>query len=425
MKTLHWSLKYGGFTIKNPYDDDNTPPIHLCVQLEKLKSLKVMIESIDRMRGQKDIDFPWDDEDGLTPLMVAAQQCWTPGARLLLENGADMAKKDRNGKTARMHATENNSKGMIKFFDEWESDAPVAELSAAELAKKAEILEKNKEASDKRHEEKLAIEKENAKKEAEKEKLEQSIKRAASNAAWPEVKEALADVKRELSINRTADDDDNEVDPSLWKLASLQVLQLRLKKEALTSLPPDFGQLIGMTDLNLSQNSLTSLPEEIANLTALKAFNCEFNCLTSLPSGIGNCTKLEVVKLTGNQLESIAPLAKAAAVLHVLHVSQNQLKTIDIPLDKSPRLAQLTASNNLLTAIPSKIGKCSKLKMLKVANNQIKELSDEISDLKELLDIDVDGNPLKDKKIAKILETGHNPAKDLKTYLAKSKKKGK
>lgn len=35
----------------------------------------------------------------------------------------------------------------------------------------------------------------------------QAIKKAASSAAWPEVKEALADVKRELSINKVENGD--------------------------------------------------------------------------------------------------------------------------------------------------------------------------------------------------------------------------
>jgi hypothetical protein len=422
VKTLHWSLKYGGFSAKLPYDDDNTPPIHFCVQLEKLKSLKTIVESIDRMRSQRDIDFPWQDEDGLTPLMVASQQGWAQGARLLLENGADMKKKDFNGKTARDHAKKEDKKNILKLFDEWESDAPEETLTEAEKAKKAEILARNQEDAARRTAEQKAIEEASRAKEEQKDKAKEDMKKAATAAAWPEVKQALADAKRELRLTKTEDEDGTEIDSFVWKLTSLQVLHLKMKKEVLTALPPDLGALIALTELNISNNSLTKLPEEIKNLTLLKSLTADNNCLESLPEGLASCKKLEVASFVGNELSSLAPLEPITGTLVVLHVSQNKLESIDIPLDKCPRLNFLTASANQLVVVPKKIGACTKLKTLKLADNKLTELPAEISDCKDLQEIDVDGNPFKDKKIAKILSGGHNPVKDLKTYLGKNKK---
>eukprot|EP00667_Euglena_gracilis_P009198 EG_transcript_9330 len=422
VKTLFWSLKYGGFSATKPYDEDNTPPIHYSVKVEKLKSLKCIVESIDRMRSQRDIDFPWEDEDNLTPLMVACQQDWAAGARVLLENGADVAKKDARGKTAKDHATKNESKAVLRLFVEWESDSPEAVMTEAEKAKKAEIIARNKEASQHRAAEQKAAEEELRKKEEEKEKLQEAIKLAAVMAAWPEVREALADVRKELSINKLGPEDGTDIDPSLWKLVTLQVLQLRLKKEALTELPPAMGQLVALTDLNLSHNSLTTLPEEIKELASLKSLSVDSNCLARLPDGLSQCKKLEVVSLVSNQLTSVAPLAPLAASLCIVHLSNNQLPELEIPLEKCTRLGTLTLSSNQLTAVPPKMGTLTKLRVLKMANNQITELPDDMSEMKNLQELDIEGNPFKDKKIMKVIE-GRNGVKELRTYLGKGKKK--
>jgi len=426
VKTLFWSLKYGGFTATRPYDDENTPPIHYAVKTEKAKSLKCILETVDRMRAQKDVDFPWEDEDNLTPLMVAAQQNWAVGARILLENGADLARKDAKGKTALQHATECESKGILKLFKEWVNPEPEPEMSDAEKAKKAEIVARLREESDKRAAEQRAHIEDLAKKLEEKDNLHEVLKQAASAAAWPEVSGALAAARRELNISKLeADDATTEVDPQLWKVITLQKLHLRLKKDILTELPATLGQLTALTELNLSNNSLRALPESIGELSALKILAVEANCLTTLPEGISQCKKLEVVNFMFNQLVSVAPMGPLAPSLLIVHLSHNQLPVLEVPLEKCARLGTLTISHNKLTAMPPHIGGLQKLKVLKMAHNQITEVPDDMSELKELMEIDLEGNPFKDKKIHKILEggPGHNPVKDFRTYLGKGKKK--
>ena len=79
---------------------------------------------------------------------------------------------------------------------------------------------------------------------------------------------------------------------------------------ALEYLPPEIGNLTGLTQLNLTGNQLTGLPPEIGNLTSLTELNLHNNQLrTVLPPEIGNLTSLTVLDLSANVLESSVPFS--------------------------------------------------------------------------------------------------------------------
>jgi hypothetical protein len=51
VQTLNWSLKHGGFSLTKPFHEETQlPPIHYCVAAKKTKSLKCMLECLDRLR---------------------------------------------------------------------------------------------------------------------------------------------------------------------------------------------------------------------------------------------------------------------------------------------------------------------------------------------------------------------------------------
>jgi Leucine-rich repeat (LRR) protein len=58
---------------------------------------------------------------------------------------------------------------------------------------------------------------------------------------------------------------------------------LDLSGEGLKYLPPEIGNLTGLTWLWLSGNQLTALPPEIGNLTGLTDLDLDGNQLTALP----------------------------------------------------------------------------------------------------------------------------------------------
>ena len=70
------------------------------------------------------------------------------------------------------------------------------------------------------------------------------------------------------------------------KAASENWEKLDLRRQELTSLPPEIGQLTELTEFNVSENELTSLPAEIGRLTQLTSLDLHRNKLVSIPGWI-------------------------------------------------------------------------------------------------------------------------------------------
>ena len=75
---------------------------------------------------------------------------------------------------------------------------------------------------------------------------------------------------------------------------------LDLSSEGMEYLPPEIGNLTGLTGLDLSRNRLTALPPEIGNLTGLTELRLMNNQLTGLPLMRRRLLLQGVVKLSGN-----------------------------------------------------------------------------------------------------------------------------
>eukprot|EP00996_Jenningsia_fusiforme_P000256 NODE_1209_length_1640_cov_31.250786_g1074_i0.p1 GENE.NODE_1209_length_1640_cov_31.250786_g1074_i0~~NODE_1209_length_1640_cov_31.250786_g1074_i0.p1 ORF type:complete len:444 (-),score=99.88 NODE_1209_length_1640_cov_31.250786_g1074_i0:241-1572(-) len=423
VKTISWSLRYGGFGVTRPYNDDNVPPIHLAVQCRASKSLRTLVEFVDRMRGQKDIDFRWEDNCNLTPLMLAAQIGWAEGVTQLLRNGADPDIRDSNGKTAANHATSEGHKGIVKLIQQAKEPEAEVTLTPEEARKREEHLERIRRAGEELHKKQMADEAAKEAKLEAKEAVEEALVEASESATWPELRAALAEKRRELSIDHHEEEAD-EIDPALWSLVTLQKLTLRLPKPALTSIPSGIASLTALTELVLANNSLVALPEEIGFLEQLRALDVECNCLTALPESIKQCTKLESVTVTGNQITSLEPLSHATALL-TLRVAKNQLTALDLPFDKFSRLSVISASYNQLAALPPSIGCLQALKELNLADNKITALPQEMGQLNEkrLALLNLENNPIKDRDILKILDRSRTPIKDILVHLQGGKKK--
>jgi Leucine-rich repeat (LRR) protein len=71
------------------------------------------------------------------------------------------------------------------------------------------------------------------------------------------------------------------------------------------NIPFQIGNLINLKQLYLYQNILTSIPVELCNLTNLKVLVLSNNKLTYIPSELGNLKKLKHLNLHTNKLNSI------------------------------------------------------------------------------------------------------------------------
>jgi len=410
-------------------DEEGLTALQIAASLNKSKSLSVLVDHLSRSE-RKALDV--SDDDGMTPLMMAAAKGHAECVKILLAGGANRSLKSDEGLTALEYATNNKHANCISLLDgsaeksESESDEPEdAEAQAKIAARIREMkLAKKAAAATTPGQQQAAA--------AAESKHVKSTAPAVSvpTAKWVEVANALKEGKPQLSINRENDAADEYtgvadcgVDPAIW-FCPLNTLVLRLPPGVLTSLPVGVARLhASLTSLTLAHNSLVVLPEELGALTKLKILLLEENQLTSLPDSIGKLSALEVLNVSGNKLTSLSQLAPLTNLVSVT-ADRNMLTALELPYSNCTRLSTLSACRNAITEIPAGIGQLQQLTALNLADNQITMLPREMGELREkkLLSLSLDNNPIADSRVVKILQKGRAPIKELLMHLRKEKK---
>ncbi|HDQ71202.1 MAG TPA: hypothetical protein ENN19_03780 [Chloroflexi bacterium] len=179
------------------------------------------------------------------------------------------------------------------------------------------------------------------------------------------------------------------------------VVALDLSENRLNGpLPPEIGDLTGLTILALSSNQLSgSIPPELANLTALTELHLGDNPLSGpIPAWIGDLTALTGLYLWGNEFNGpIPPELGNLTGLTILALSNNRLSG-SIP----PELGNLTAlkelylwNNELKGSIPPELGNLTPLTMLALSENQLSgSIPPEIGNLITLTELHLGDNQL-------------------------------
>ena len=116
MPSLKWSLEFGGFNATLSEDDDGHTGIQIAAAGGKVKSMQCILDYLRRMREEKQVNVT--DEDGRTPLIMAANQGHLKICKMLIDLcNADVTLKDKDGKTARDHAVMRRKDDVVKYFD--------------------------------------------------------------------------------------------------------------------------------------------------------------------------------------------------------------------------------------------------------------------------------------------------------------------
>lgn len=224
---------------------------------------------------------------------------------------------------------------------------------------------------------------------------------------WPEVKQAMEEKRYELVLS--GQDVNNKIkeqealDPAVYSLTQLNFLEV--SRSPLTSISPDIGQLVNLTNLIFQGNKLHSLPETIGNLEKLKVLDVSGNCLPSLPDGIGKLTNLTTLIASSNELSAL-PNLENCINLAVLDVGKNKLTDFpDVCHEKLTLVADLKFADNHINDIPSSVTVLSSLKILDLGNNTIKTVPGELADCLKLKDLNLKGNPLDDRRFRKLVES--------------------
>jgi len=190
-------------------------------------------------------------------------------------------------------------------------------------------------------------------------------------------------------------------------------IELDLRDQEISELPPEIGQLINLQKLSigaqrwgevseasrnvrrlLDTNSLVSVPQEIGNLTNLRSLDLSNNKLTGLPAEIGQLINLQQFNLTHNQLTAVPPEFGQLINLEVLDLSSNQLVNIPSEIGLLTRLQSVNLSNNKLRVVFSEIGQLINLQELQIGGNELVAIPPEVGELISLRKLILRGNPI-------------------------------
>lgn len=120
-KCLEESLKYFGFDPRKYWDLCGQTVIHLCAIWSSVKCLKYLVEELGLI-DLVDVSSPFN-----TPLMMCLEQRryqYDSVAKLLISYGADLDKKDSEGKTPR-YVIERQKKMEEERFSQYDKFFPI------------------------------------------------------------------------------------------------------------------------------------------------------------------------------------------------------------------------------------------------------------------------------------------------------------
>lgn len=105
VKTVEWSVVYGGFDPFKCEDDDGNTPMQVACRGGYNLSLQAMVDYLKRNRQRQQLEQL--DNDGYTPLMISAIHGHVKCVEVLLRAEAKVATKSAAGKTAQELASAN------------------------------------------------------------------------------------------------------------------------------------------------------------------------------------------------------------------------------------------------------------------------------------------------------------------------------
>jgi len=260
------------------------------------------------------------------------------------------------------------------------------------------------------------------------------------SATWPELKEVLESgecgvdksrQKKAILVDRPKSESPYDAfDSVLLKCNFLSRVELRLAPTVLEQEPfmLHFPGMLSdsLLELILKGNKLSTVPPGIGDLKRIRSIDLSHNAISALPSPEtwGNIAEsLELLDLSFNKLDSIVAL-EPLSKLSSLKLDANQLTSLQgLSWSAVKQLSSLTAVGNVIEELPEAVGECAEsLTHLDVSENRITVVPTAIKDLRKLKSLSLTGNPIKDQKAVNNADKG---IKDLKAYLTKMAPKRK
>ena len=191
--------------------------------------------------------------------------------------------------------------------------------------------------------------------------------------------------------------------------------ELMLDRNAITTLPHEFGGMLSLKNVSMSSNQLKQCPDSVNSLTNLKHLNLSRNFLRTFPiiSALSELVQLalnrnilvELPSAVFSGLESLVYLDLSYNALNDLPASIGCLKKLEICILNSnalqfipksfanlPRVSHLALGKNMINLIPSQLrGMANSLKHFRINDNSILKVPIWIKVMKCLTEIFMDG----------------------------------
>jgi len=415
--TLRWCLRHGGVSSRTE-DDAGHTGLQMAAAGGLTEAMELLIENILKVGTKDELDEP--DEDGRTPLMMAAYNGKLGAVKMLVQKGqAPLGTKCDAGKTAMDYAVARKHDKIVAFLKNPKAEAPPSpeESEDEEEKQKGRVFRASMKLTN------AGNEQENVHKR--KVEAADALQAALSEApvpVWEEVKAVLKETRRELSLRGKQPLPEVVVDPATWNCVCLHELRIEMGA-SFTSLSPRLVNLNALTTLIVSNNALRSLPDCFGALTRLRNLEAAHNAIEALPESLASVSGLQVVDFSHNKLSSASVLAGLTELVSV-KLGSNALTALpEWAWESLEHLGTLAAPNNLLTVAPPGLGCLQMLVSLDLCDNKIAQIPMELGALspKKLQAVRLVGNPLADPRIRRFVETdAPTLVKDLLNHVAKN-----
>jgi Leucine-rich repeat (LRR) protein len=206
---------------------------------------------------------------------------------------------------------------------------------------------------------------------------------------------------------------------------------LDLSEQALSSLPPGFGQFPYLYELNLSDNNLTSLPPWFGNMPRLWILKIQNTKLNSngrtigwiswaLPDSFTGMTSIYLMNLAGNDITSLGAFLQSTTWTNWMYLDisdnaitslpenigniriqsielhTNKLSTLPDSFSKIPLYWLKLDNNDVLTHLPESFSGMTTLTKLEMNNTAIVHLPRDFDKLRNLVELNIQDGELED-----------------------------
>lgn len=178
----------------------------------------------------------------------------------------------------------------------------------------------------------------------------------------------------------------------IYKFTNLEKITLE-NNNNISNISPKIGDMINLLEIHILYNYISSLPDEINKLYKLEILNLSYNIFTVFPENLTLST-LKILNLENNMISKISSNISSLSSLETLVLSNNKLEKLPDEFMKLTNLKDLYLHCNIFSSFPLQVCELNNLEILYLSNNKINEIHKNIQKLTNLQEFHINYNNL-------------------------------